>query len=327
MMRAPDFWRRAPPSPLARALAPLGALYGAAVARRMRRAGPRADRPTIVVGGLTLGGDGKTPTALALAALLAEMGERPAFLTRGYGRRGAGAAFRVDPDRDTARTAGDEALLLARSAPTIVGTDRAAGARLAQALGASVLILDDGLHSRRLEADFALLVVDGRYGAGNGYCPPAGPLRAPLSAQLAAADALLAIGRGAAGAPVVAWAQAAGRPVFHASLALDSPEALAGRRALAFAGIARPDKFFATLEDAGVALAATRGFADHHEFSAREIAALEREAARLGADLLTTEKDAARLGAGLPARVTVARAMLVIDESERLAATLRHILA
>ena len=173
-MRAPDFWG-APAGPLARALAPLGALYGAAARARLARPAPRANIPTIAIGGLTLGGDGKTPTALALGAILLERGERPFFLSRGHGRRNGGAApFVVDPARHDARDVGDEALLLARVAPTIVGADRAAAARLAETLGAGALILDDGLHSRRLDPDLAILVVDADYAAGNAFARPPG---------------------------------------------------------------------------------------------------------------------------------------------------------
>ena len=293
----------------------------------MARPGARADLPTIVVGGLTLGGDGKTPAALALASLLAETGERPFFLTRGHGRRNArGAPFLVDPQIHSACEVGDEALLLAWRAPTIVGVDRAAGAKLARMLGATTLVLDDGLQSRRLEPDLALAVVDGFYGAGNGLCPPAGPLRAPLQRQLAAVDAILLIGEGVAGEAVAHRARAAGKSVLRARLA-PLPCALAGERALAFAGIARPEKFFATLRAAGVALVGARSFADHHLYTEREIAALTREAERLGATLVTTEKDAARLGAAIRARVAVLPVELVLEEAEALRDLLRSAVA
>lgn len=250
MIRAPGFWRRDSPSPLARALAPLGAVYGAAAGARLARPAPRAALPVIVVGGLTLGGDGKTPTALALAALLRELGEVPAFSTRGYGGGAGRAPFRVDLDRHTAAEAGDELMLLARSAPTFAGADRLAAARLAQAAGASVLILDDGLHSRRIDADFAVAVVDAGHGAGNGLCPPAGPLRAPLLRQLAIVDAVVVIGAGAAGDAIAALARSSGKPVFRARARPDAEAArrLAGAPTLAFAGIARPGKI---LRDAG----------------------------------------------------------------------------
>ncbi|MCQ4188911.1 tetraacyldisaccharide 4'-kinase, partial [Methylocystis suflitae] len=188
-MRAPAFWRE--DGATARLLSPLGALYDAIARKRLAREAPRANLPTIVIGGLTAGGDGKTPLAIALARRLKAAGERPALLTRGYRRRRGGtSSFVVDLTRHGADEIGDEALLLARVAPTIVGADRLASADLAQRLGATVVILDDGFHSRRVAPDLTLIVIDSDYGAGNSRCIPAGPLRAPLDAQLAAADIL-----------------------------------------------------------------------------------------------------------------------------------------
>lgn len=302
ILRAPRFWRNDPPTPLARALAPLGALYGAAAGARLARRAARAELPTIVVGGLTLGGDGKTPTVLALAALLRDMGERPACVTRGYGRESGARrdAFVVDPRRDGAAEAGDEALLLARMAPTIVAADRRAAARLAQAQGATALLSDDGLHSRALRPDLAIAVVDAAHGAGNGLCPPAGPLRAPLAGQIALVDLLVVVGDGEAGEQVAALARAAGKPVLRACLRPDAEaaERLKGAPVLAFAGIGRPEKFFATLEEAGARLVGRRVFGDHHPYRERDLLDLRRDAQSLGATLVTTEKDAARLPAG-----------------------------
>ncbi|ARN83634.1 tetraacyldisaccharide 4'-kinase [Methylocystis bryophila] len=308
-MRAPQFWGR-PAGPLALALAPLGALYGSVARARLAHPAPRTALPVIAIGGLTLGGDGKTPTALALARMLLEQGERPAFLTRGYGRAGAGLApLRPDPARHAARDVGDEALLLAALAPTYVGADRAAAARLAGAEGASVLLLDDGLHSRRLLPDLAILVVDAAYGAGNGLCPPAGPLRAPLSAQLACADAVILIGEGES--PL--WLRPA-KTLLRGRLVADPAAAarLAGARVFAFAGIGRPQKFLRSLQEIGAQVVGERWFPDHHLYDERELAALARAAERRSARLVTTEKDARRFGAGreietLPVRLEFER--------------------
>jgi tetraacyldisaccharide 4'-kinase len=323
-MRAPEFWRRQG-HPAARALSPLGAAYGVIAEGRLKRVAPRADLPVIVIGGLTAGGDGKTPLALAVAALLEAMGERPAFLTRGFGRqRGAlHEPFAVDLARHGARETGDEAQLLARAAMTIIGANRAAGARLARELGASVLVLDDGLHSRALAPDLALLAVDAGYGAGNGLCLPAGPLRAPLAAQLAAMDALVLIGEGRAGEALAARAEAAGKIVLRGRLAPDPKAAanLAGEKVFAFAGVARPGKFFHSLREVGAEVVGVRWFPDHHFFTLSELAALERDASRLNAKLATTEKDAARIGGAVEALPIT----LAFDDPALLRATLNRL--
>jgi tetraacyldisaccharide 4'-kinase len=316
-MRAPDFWRVEDPA--SRLLSPLGGCYGMVARQCLRRAAPRAALATIVVGGPTLGGDGKTPLVIALAKRLAAWGERPALLTRGYGKRAAGAEpFLVSTDDDAA-TAGDEALLLARHALAIVGKDRAASAELALDMGATLLILDDGFHSRRLEADLSLLAVDSDYGAGNGRCFPAGPLRAPLDAQLEAADALVVIGDGAAG---LAVARRCGKPFFRARIVPDPQAAatLASARVVAFAGVGRPEKFFRTAAETGATVVATRVFPDHRRFETRDIAELEALRRRYDARLLTTEKDAVRLPRGFDCDVLPIS--LAFDEPDALAATL-----
>jgi len=290
-MRAPDFWRADGILPCM--LSPLGALYGAVAARRLRRDAPRADLPTIVVGGLTAGGDGKTPLVILVDQLLWAQDEVPAVLTRGYGGSRTREPFAAHPWEE-ANMLGDEALLLARHGLTIVGADRTASARLAREKGATALVLDDGFQSRRLLPDLTILAIDSDYGAGNGRCIPAGPLRAPLGAQLAAADALVVIGDGAAGKVIAARAA---KPVFQAHIVPDWQIAheLKGARVVAFAGIARPEKFFKTLRETGADIVATRSFPDHHRFSDADIAALDDLRRRRGARLVTTLKDMMRL--------------------------------
>jgi tetraacyldisaccharide 4'-kinase len=291
MMRAPAFWWEKPGAASA-LLSPLAAIYGAVAARRLVQPGSRADIPVICVGNPTVGGAGKTPTAIAIARLLVAAGEKPMFLTRGYGGRLAGPVM-VDPAH-TAMQVGDEPLLLARVAPTVVAEERVSGARLAADSGASVIVMDDGFQNPSLIKDLSLLVVDAR-GTGNGRVIPAGPLRAPLEPQLVRASALLIAGE--TDSAIEAAARARGLPVFHGQLE-PAPGAVAALRAgkvLAFAGIGDPEKFFATLAAAGIDAPVRRSFPDHHRYSVKEARALLREADQSNLQLLTTEKDAARL--------------------------------
>ncbi|OAS22457.1 tetraacyldisaccharide 4'-kinase [Methylobacterium platani] len=322
MRRAPGFWWHEAPTPAARLLAPLGAVYGALAARRMAKAGARAPCPVVCIGNFTLGGAGKTPTALAVAALLRDLGRQPAFLSRGYGGRLAGPV-RVDPARHGAGDVGDEPLLLARSGAAIVARDRAAGALACVEAGADVVVMDDGLQNPGLAKDLALAVIDGAVGLGNGRVFPAGPLRAPEAAQWPHVHAVLAIGDGAPGDRVLAAARARGVPALRGRLVPDpaAADALRGRPVLAFAGIGRPDKFFATLRDLGADPRETRAFPDHHAFTAAEAGHLAAEAARRGLLLVTTEKDRVRLPAAMP--VATLPVVLELDEPERLAALLR----
>ena len=292
-MRAPSFWQASEPTFLARVLQPIGEIYGFATALRMRGQGARVAAPVICVGNFTLGGAGKTPTALAIARLLIQTGERVAFLSRGFGGERRAAPVLVDPTLHSARAVGDEPLLLARVAPCYVGADRVASARAAIADGASVLVMDDGLQNPGLAKDFRIAVIDGETRFGNGLCAPAGPLRAPLAAQARCVDALIVIG----GGPASDLANLApGRPLFTARLRADATAAsrLIGRPVLAFAGIARPEKFFASLESIGARVAVRRAYPDHYRFSSAEIDALVDQAERRGLMAVTTEKDRAR---------------------------------
>ncbi len=328
-MRDPAFWWTEH-STAATLLAPIGAGYGAIAARNMARQGWQAPVPVICVGNFTLGGAGKTPTAIALARLLLASGHHPFFLSRGYGGRVAGP-LRIDqlvpafaggggpiyrPAPASSATAlglaalvgqgggavqgdvGDEPLLLARVAPTIVARDRLAGAKLAVEGGADTIIMDDGLQNPSLNKDLAIAVVDGRRGIGNGRPFPAGPLRAPLEAQFDHVDVVLVVGSaGRAAQYAIDTARRRGVPVVHGDLrpARDAVAALAGKPVLAFAGIADPDKFFATLEAHGIPAIVRRRFPDHHRYGVAEMSALLACAQRSGLTPVTTEKDLARL--------------------------------
>jgi tetraacyldisaccharide 4'-kinase len=320
-MREPAFWWR-DAGLAAGLLSPFAAIYGAVAAQRMNGPGIRAGVPVLCVGNFTLGGTGKTPATMMLAAMLAAAGERPVCLTRGYGGSVEGPKL-VDAQADAAADVGDEALLLAHAAPTIVARDRVAGAAAARAVGASVIIMDDGLQNSSLAKDFTIAVVDGRRGIGNARIFPAGPLRAPLQAQIARSDALLIVGGGNGAGDVMAAAP--GLLVFHGRLVADSAAvvALQGKNVLAFAGIGDPEKFFTTVAQAGIAIAQRKSFADHYRFCAEDAAQLTMQAEHDGLTLLTTEKDRARMAgdpalAALAERAQVLPVTLVVDEAEEL---------
>ena len=321
-MRAPAFWWKPGRGGRGRLLTPAAGVYGAAAWLRLQASGRSAGLPVVCLGNLTVGGSGKTPAALAVARLLLAAHQRPFFLSRGYGGRLAGP-LTVNLSVHGAADVGDEPLLLARLAPTIVARDRVAGAQAARYAGAKVVVMDDGFQNPSLRKDLAILVIDGRRGIGNGRIIPAGPLRAPLAAQIARAHALLVVGPGDGATSVVEIAGRRGLALFHGRLEPDRQTlgALAGRKILAFAGIADPPKFFATLDEAGLAVAERREFADHHRYAPVEAQALLEEAQAKNLLLLTTEKDHVRLTgdpqlAELAARAAVLPVHLVIDELE-----------
>jgi tetraacyldisaccharide 4'-kinase len=319
-MRPPEFWRRS--GGTARLLAPLGQAYAWSARLRRRLTRPaEAGLPVICIGNLVAGGAGKTPTALAVAERLAALGRRPVFLTRGYGGSEAGPLL-VDPARHDAAAVGDEALLLARHRPTVVARRRPAGAVLARASGADVVVMDDGFQNPSLTNTFSLLVIDGEQGLGNGRVLPAGPLREPAAEGLARAQAVVLIGP----ANQDLRRRLAGRELLAARLE-PLGESLAGRRVLAFAGIGRPEKFFATVAGLGAALVERRGFPDHHRYRPAELAALRQAAQAADAELITTEKDWLRLSADQRRGIAALPVHLVFSEPQRLDRLLQGALA
>jgi len=318
-MHAPDFWQT--DGVAARLLDPLGRVYGLATALRRRWVTPATvGVPVICIGNLTVGGAGKTPTALAVAGQLQALGARPHFLTRGYGGRERGP-LKVDPLSHEASVVGDEPLLLARAATTWVAADRVAGGKAAFAAGASHIIMDDGLQNPSLSKDLSLLVVDGAVGFGNRRLLPAGPLREPIEVGMGQVDAVIIIGEDISG---VARSVPAGVTCLSASLVPDGDVRwLKGRRVLAFAGIGRPEKFYATLVDIGAELVETRSFPDHHRYVTDEIEALVTRARQFDAVCVTTEKDHVRIPPNLGKSVEKLAISLAFRERETLSQWLR----
>jgi tetraacyldisaccharide 4'-kinase len=309
MWRAPAFWQRDGVVP--RLLSPLSGAVAGVTARRLRRVGWYCPIPVICVGNATVGGAGKTTLALDLARRLKAHGWAVHVLLRGYGGRAAGLRW-VEPG-DAVAEVGDEALLHAAVAPTWTCADRRLGARAAVAAGAEVLLLDDGLQNPGVQKRCSLLVIDGASGFGNGRVLPAGPLREPIAAAAARCQAAVLIGPDETGA---LQHLPAALPVLRAHLvAAPDAAALRGRRVLAFAGIAMPDKFFASLSYAGAEIVRRVPFPDHHMFQPGELTALLAQAETMQALPVTTTKDAVRLPADIRARVGVLRVNLAWEDA------------
>jgi len=298
-MQPPDFWQRSPQAPglWSRLLAPLAALWAIAGRRRLaQQSGLRLPVPVICVGNINLGGTGKTPTVIALAEMLKQRGMNPHVVSRGHGGKLAGPV-QVDERSHRAADVGDEPILLSSFCPVWVARDRAAGGQAAVAAGADIVLMDDGFQNPALVKDLSIVVVDAVAGFGNGRVFPAGPLRESVAQGLARADALLVIGPPRAQQNFLeADGLPKNLPVLLASLKpLDMGIDWRDHKVFAFAGIGRPEKFFATLRGLGADVLHCEALSDHQPLTRRLLDRLEADAFFKGAQLVTTEKDAVRL--------------------------------
>lgn len=311
--RSPDFWW-SKQTLAARLLEPAALVYGAVAGRKMRQKPDYVSRlPVVCVGNFVAGGAGKTPVALALQKLLGGIGKKTGFLSRGYGGSLAGPV-QVDPSRHGADLVGDEPLLLARRAPTIVARDRAAGARLLETGDIDVILMDDGFQNPGLGKTRSWLVVDGAVGVGNGRCIPAGPLRAPVDVQLSRTDRVVIVGDGEPGKTFAAQCIRAQVGVITARLVPILDNIPTDRPLLAYCGIGRPAKFFDSLTANGFEVAEQVAFADHHVISEAEARSLIDRAQTDACTLVTTAKDRVRMqSAGGAAQRELVRSTRVIE--------------
>lgn len=321
-MQAPDFWDRKTDGVLPTLLRPLGCFVSLVSSMRRQATAPwRAPVPVICVGNLVVGGAGKTPVALNIVQRLSTQGLTPHVVSRGYGGTEQGPV-KVDLQEHTSYHVGDEPLLLSRAAPTWVSKDRRAGIEAAVAEGADIIVLDDGFQNPSVEKDLSLIVVDGNYGFGNGRVMPAGPLRESIPDGLKRADAVVLIG--ADEADVWGRVRRSGFKNLSVIRAKIQPTGdyahLNGQKVFAFAGIARPEKFYATLRDLGCTLVGCKSFDDHHPFTEGEILDILTEA--MDTPVLTTAKDHVRLNPKYRDRIGVVEVELAWKDSAEIDALL-----
>ncbi|WP_375267818.1 tetraacyldisaccharide 4'-kinase [Phenylobacterium sp.] len=301
-LSTPRWWyvRERPPMPVTRALlTPLSWVWAAVTARKIARARPVDPGAAVVcVGNLTMGGTGKTPVAREILRRLSEKGLAAHALSRGYGGS-LGGPVQVDSLRHTAAEVGDEPLMLAKTAPAWIARDRAAGAQAAAAAGAEAIVMDDGHQNPSLTKALSLVVVDGEtrngeWPFGDGAVFPAGPMREPLKAGLARADAVVLMLPADMDAPDPALVRLFGEtPVLVARLVPAEPPPVGPQ--LGFAGVGKPWKVERSLKAAGCELVDFAPFPDHFAYDEATLGRLEARARDFNAGLVTTEKDWVRL--------------------------------
>jgi len=293
MLKTPRFWFKKD-SVLALVLSPISKLYEFSGHLIQKKAKPVSVKtPLICIGNATLGGGGKTPTAIAVGKILDELNLKYGFLTRGYKGETKGP-FRVNALYHTAKQMGDESLILGKTAITYVAKDRVKGAQKMDRLGLNAVVLDDGYQNPKLKKDISLLVVNGMIGFGNEAVFPSGPLREPIEDAVKKADAVIIIGD--VSEQISSFIKTVTVPVFFATVQSFFPKEIdKTTKLLAFCGLAFPKKFFNSLEDQSFNILKKIPFSDHHLYTERDISDLREKARSLGAKLITTEKDYVRL--------------------------------
>jgi tetraacyldisaccharide 4'-kinase len=291
-LKTPSFWYGKAHA-IEYALIPLSGLYrlGYEIHQSMTQA-QNFDIPILCIGNINAGGTGKTPSALALMDTIKkhQIAYNPFFMSRGYGGGEFGPLF-VDPQTHTAWNTGDEPIILAQAAPTVVAGNRAQGILFAMHRRADLILMDDGLQNPHIKKDIRFVVINGDMGFGNGRMLPAGPLREPLSRGLKKADAFILIGEDKRN---VRSLLPADKPLFTSTLR-PRDHIHVNRRYVAFAGIGYPEKFYNFLRAYGADIAETVDFPDHYPYNEDDIKMLNFKAINHSAELITTEKDFIRL--------------------------------
>jgi tetraacyldisaccharide 4'-kinase len=295
-MLTPKFWDNK--GFLAHLLVPVSVFYF--IIKRILESLKPAERKfsfySIIVGNAVTGGAGKTPTVIAAAKMIREKfpDKKLCIVTKGYGGRISSPTL-IDITQHDAAEAGDEAQIIAKFANVIVAKDRLKGAEFAEKNGFEVVIFDDGIHDKRIKKDLALLVIEGKYGVGNGFLFPSGPLRDRLDITASVATHIIMIGKDEKKILDKLKRRKIEHPVFKAFINnVTQPEK--EQNYVAFAGIGRPQKFFDMLRfEMKLKLLETIEFPDHFNYESPDLDYIKSVATKHNADILTTEKDFVKL--------------------------------
>lgn len=243
----------------------------------------------ICVGNVTVGGAGKTPTAIAIAEMLMQSGKKVSFAVRNYGcsSKKEYVVKKGDKYQDSIV---EEAFILASYAPTFVAPNRIKAIELASKSDCDCIIVDDGLQNNSFYKDVSILVIDGVQKFGNGFVIPAGPLRETVNNIIKRVDVIIPINM--QDKNLFSQLQTSGKLICTAQGKTVIPKNISKKdKIFAFAAIGYPKKFFSSLKKMGLNIVLTKTFKDHHIYAKQEIVELKRSAQAKNAKLLTTYKD------------------------------------
>jgi tetraacyldisaccharide 4'-kinase len=305
---APKFWQDK--NILSFAMLPLALIYFIVISiKNLLKLPYKSKLPVVCIGNVTAGGGGKTPIAIWLAKYLTSKQVRVCFLSRGYGGNYSNS-LKLDPAIHDSKFAGDEALLLAKYAPVYLCKNRAEGAKLAEKDHMKMIIMDDGMQNNSIIKDITLMAIDGETGFGNGLLLPAGPLREPASAAIKKSNMAIIIGQDKQNLANII-------PSVAAKIVANNNQ-LEGKKILAFAGIARPQKFYHTLEELGAKIIFSQDFPDHYFYSNHDLDNLCHLAEQNEAMLITTEKDYIKIPASYKDKISYLPIAIEIENKQKI---------
>ena len=283
--------------------------------------------PVICVGNITVGGNGKTPTAMKIRSLLTDLGYKPYILSRGYKSNFKGPHL-VNPTIDTFLDVGDEPLMMSLYGPTLISRNRRAGIKLAHSLGADLIILDDGFQNYSIVKDFSILVLETSVAFGNGYLIPAGPLRETISSAFKRADLLITLGeKNYQSKFETDFSYLQLPPTVQGKLKpKENNLNLNNKLVIGFTGIGHPEKFFSTLKSLGANVLSFETFENHKAFKIFALKQLINKAKINSALLITTEKDFVRIPKSLQSNFTALTVELELNNQSLVLKKLNEVL-
>ena len=323
MLKAPKFWYKKNDTLLSNTLYPLSLLFrfGTKLRNSISRKNS-SDLPVICIGNIVVGGAGKTPVALKIGSLLKQTGYNPHFVSKGYG--GIENNNTLVQKWHSAKSVGDESLLLSEIAPTWIGNNRNNSFKLAKQNGADCIILDDGFQNPTLQKDFSIIVINGEQGFGNKRVIPSGPLRESISRGISRANLITVIGEIA---PDVRKKIPKTIPLIHANFKISKVNKIyKNQKVTAFAGIAYPDKFYNSLIEQGAILEKKISYPDHHIFDENDMLNLAETANITKSILVTTKKDFVRIPKSYRALVSTLNGEIEFEDESLLVEILGNIL-
>ncbi len=292
MLKAPKFWYKKNDTYLSNSLYVFSLIFRLGTKIRSIFSKKQiSDLPIICIGNIVIGGAGKTPVALKIGSLLKNKGYNPHFVSKGYG--GMEKNNSLVQNWHSAKSVGDESLLLSEIAPTWIGTDRHSSFVLAKKKGADCIIMDDGFQNPTLQKDFSIIVINGEQGFGNKRVIPAGPLRESIARGISRTNLIIVIGEIS---DDLKKKIPRNIPLINASFKINNEQQIfKGKKITAFAGIAFPEKFFNSVRSQGAKIVKEISYPDHHIYDENDLLYLAEVANKTKSILLTTKKDFVRI--------------------------------